>query len=133
MFAINYWAILISAVLSMVLGFLWYGPIFGEHWVKIVGADWMDREARKKMQRGAAKLYFLQFLLTAFQVFVLARFIAASGPVEAFWIWAGFIMPTVAGTAMWNNDSAKISWARFLIQGGYQLVLFAMFTYILGM
>ena len=41
-------------------------------------------------------------------------------------------MPTVAGAAMWNNDSAKISWARFMIQAGYQLVLFVMFGLILG-
>lgn len=133
MFAINYWAILISAVLSMILGFLWYGPLFGQHWMKIVGADWMDREARKKMQRGAARLYVVQFLLTIFQVTILSRFVADAGFTEAIWIWAGFVMPTIAGSAMWNNDSAKISWARFLIQGGYQLVIFIMFGCILGM
>jgi hypothetical protein len=69
-------------------------------------------------------------------VYVLAFYIAgwtdASGVENALWIWAAFVIPTVAGAAMWNNDSAKISWARFLIQGGYQLVLFVMFGLILG-
>jgi hypothetical protein len=41
-------------------------------------------------------------------------------------------MPTIAGTAMWNNDSKKISRARFLIQAGYQLILFVSFGAILG-
>jgi hypothetical protein len=43
-----------------------------------------------------------------------------------------FVMPIIAGTAMWNNDSKKIAWTRFLIQSGYQLVIFIIFGLILG-
>ncbi|HLD86035.1 MAG TPA: DUF1761 domain-containing protein [Patescibacteria group bacterium] len=133
---INYWAVLVCAVLAMALGFLWYGPLFGKKWMSIVGVGPADLAARQKMQQNVWKLYVAQFLLVLFQVWVLAYYIAgwqeASGLVNALWIWAAFIMPTVAGAAMWNNDSAKISWARFMIQAGYQLVLFVMFGLILG-
>jgi hypothetical protein len=79
-------------------------------------------------------LYVVQFLLTFFQVWVLAGLIGGSpdAPQNAIWIWAAFIMPTIAGSAMWNNDSKKISGARFLIQAGYQLILFVSFGAILG-
>ncbi|MEK7608678.1 MAG: DUF1761 domain-containing protein [Patescibacteria group bacterium] len=134
---INYWAVFVSAVLSMAVGAIWYGPLFGKKWMEIVGANAADIEARKKIQRGVWKLYLTQFLLTLFQVWVLAYYIEgwkeASGLTNALWIWAAFVMPTVAGTAMWNNDSAKISWARFLIQAGYQLVIFIIFGFVLGM
>ncbi len=136
MVGINYLAIIVASVLSMVVGAIWYGPLFGKKWAEIVGADMNDMEARKKMQKGATKLYVVQFLLTLFQVYVLAHFIKGWSDVSAIesslWIWAGFVMPTIAGTAMWNNDSARISWARFLIQSGYQIVLFVMFAFILG-
>lgn len=134
---INYLAVAVCAVLSMVIGAVWYGPLFGKKWMEIVGANPDDVEARKKMQKSAGPLYAVQFVLAFFQVWVLAYYIAnwedISGFQNALWIWAGFVMPTVAGSAMWNNDSARISWARFLIQGGYQLILFAIFGLILGM
>ena len=132
---INYLAILVSAILAMVVGAIWYGPLFGKKWLEIIGATEMDLEARKEMQKGAGKLYFVQFLLALLQIWILANYIAgweeAHGVVNALWIWAGFIMPTIAAGAMWNNDSAKVSWARFLIQAGYQLVMFVIFGFIL--
>ncbi|MBI5733369.1 MAG: DUF1761 domain-containing protein [Candidatus Kerfeldbacteria bacterium] len=133
---INYWTVLICAVLAMVIGAIWYGPLFGKKWMEIVNIKPTDLAAREKMQTGVWKLYFVQFLLTLFQVYVLAFYIAgwkdASGLENSLWIWAAFVMPIIAGTAMWNNDSAKISWARFLIQGGYQLILFVLFGLVLG-
>ncbi|MDO8488446.1 MAG: DUF1761 family protein [bacterium] len=37
MVPVNYLAILAAAVLSMVLGFLWFGPLFGQTWMKLMG------------------------------------------------------------------------------------------------
>lgn len=137
MITINYWAILVCAIISMIVGSIWYGPMFGKTWMKIICADVADPEARKKMQKSAGPLYLVQFLLTLFQLYVLAHFIKgweeASGVESALWIWIGFIMPTVAGSSMWNNDSAKISWTRFGIQAGYQLVMFVIYGLILGL
>ncbi len=133
---INYYAVLVCAVLSMVVGAIWYGPLFGKKWAEVVGVDMSNEEARKEMQKGVGKLYAVQFALALFQIYVLAHYIKGwtevSGVENALWIWAGFIIPTVAGSAMWNNDSSKISWTRFLIQGGYQLILFIMFGFVLG-
>jgi hypothetical protein len=135
MITINYLAVVVCAVLSMALGYVWYGPLFGKKWMEIVGSKPDDIEARKKMQQTVWRLYLTQFALTLFQVWVLAYYIkgwqGASGLGNALWIWAAFIVPTIAGTAMWNNDNAKISWARFLIQGGYQLILFVIFGLVL--
>ena len=137
---INYWAVLLCGVLSMVIGAIWYGPLFGRKWMEIVGANPDDIEARKKMQKSAGPLYVVQFLLTLFQVWVLDYVILAagawqvnSGIIISLWVWAAFVMPIIAGTAMWNNDSAKISWARFQHQAGYQLVIFVMFGSILSL
>jgi hypothetical protein len=132
---VNYLAILVASVLAMAVGAVWYGPLFGKRWLEVIGASELDIEERKKMQKSAGPLYLVQFVLTLFQVLVLAHLIAdtqiASGLERALWIWAAFVIPTLAAAAMWNNDSARISWARFLIQGGYQLVIFTIFGTIL--
>lgn len=121
---INYLAILVSAVIAMIIGALWYGPIFGKKWRKVSGK-----------KKGAKGLYITQFLVTLFQVWVLASFIGGWDDFDnvknILWIWAGFIIPTIAAGAMWDNDSKKVQWTRFLIQGGYQLIIFAVFGFIL--
>lgn len=133
--AVNYLAIITGAVLSMALGALWYGPLFGKKWMEIVGVNPDDMEAKNKMQKSAGPLYAVQFLLTLFQVLVLAHLVAdteiAGGLERALWIWAAFVIPTMAGAVMWTNDSRKLKWARFLIQGGYQLLLFTIFGLLL--
>ncbi len=132
---VNYWAIGAGAVFSMVLGAIWYGPIFGKKWMEIIGVDPSNLENRKKMQKSAGPLYFVQFILTLFQVLVLAHLIAdtqrVGGLERSLWIWAAFIIPTLAGAVMWTNQSGKLKWSRFLIQGGYQLILFIVFGLLL--
>lgn len=133
--SVNYVAIFVGAVLSMVIGALWYGPLFGKKWMEIVGVTPDDVEARKNMQKGAGPLYGVQFMLTLFQVLVLSHLIAdtarAGGVERALWIWAAFVIPTLAGAVMWTNEPGKQKWARFLIQGGYQLVIFLVFGLLL--
>jgi len=133
--SINYFAVVVGAVLSMAIGALWYGPLFGKKWLEIVGATSADLEARKQMQKSAGPLYGVQFVLTLFQVLVLAHLIAdttrVGGVERALWIWAAFVIPTLAGAVMWTNEPGKNKWARFFIQGGYQLVIFIVFGLLL--
>jgi hypothetical protein len=88
------------------------------------------------MQKAAGPLYGIQFLLTLFQAYILAGYLAnwtaISGLHQSLLIWSAFIMPIVAGSSMWNNDSKKIAWTRFLLQAGYQLILFVVFGLILS-
>lgn len=132
---VDYLAILACGVASLVLGFVWYGPLFGKKWMEIIGATAADRQARKEMQSKAMPLYVITFVLSLFQAYVLSLFISGwqevPGVENAIWIWAAFIVPTMAAVAMWNNDSSRIAWARFLIGAGYYLVLFITYGIIL--
>ena len=133
--SVNYFAIVVGAVLSMAIGAVWYGPLFGKKWLEIVGATAEDLEARKKMQAAAGPLYVVQFVLTLFQVLVLAHLIAdttrVGGLERSLWIWAAFVIPTLAGAVMWTNEEGRRKWARFLIQGGYQFTIFIVFGLLL--
>jgi hypothetical protein len=133
--SVNYWAIGSGAILSMIIGGIWYGPLFGKKWIQLVGVNPDDVAARKKMQKSAGPLYAVQFLLTLFQILVLAHLVAdtqiAGGLERSIWIWAAFVIPTLAGAVMWTNERGQLKWTRFLIQGGYQLVMFIIFGLLL--
>jgi hypothetical protein len=133
---INILSVLTCGIIAMVLGYVWYGPLFGKKWMEIIGATALDEEKRKEMEKKAGPLYVIQFLLALSQVYILAHFVKAwedgGGIGTAVWIWGGFVVPTVAASSMWNNDSNEVKLARFLIQSGYYLVLFVIFGYILG-
>ena len=133
--AINYGAILVGAFLSMVVGTVWYGPLFGKKWLEIIGVDANDEEKIKEMQKSSGPLYGVQLVLTLFQILVLAHLIAdtqrVTGLERSIWIWAAFVIPTLAGTIMWTDDAKKTKISRFLIQGGYQLVMFVIYGSLL--
>lgn len=134
---INYLAVLVCAILSMVIGMVWYGPyLFGPAWLEVMGVDPKDSRKIKASQKKYAPLYGVQFLLSLLQLYILAHFIAgwqeASGIESSLWIYLGFVLPTVAGAAMWSGKPKKLALSQFLMTAGYQLVCFIVFGYVLG-
>ena len=63
---INWLALVAAAILPLVTGFLWYGPLFGKAWMKESG---MTEEKAKQMN--PAKTYGLAVLMA----FIIAMFI----------------------------------------------------------
>ena len=128
---VNIWTVITGAILSMIIGAIWYGPLFGKKWMEILGISALDADVRKKMQKSAGPLYAVQFILTLFQILVLGHLVGEGkflgGLSGSLWIWAGFIIPTLAGAVMWTGGSAGLKWARFMIQAGYQLVMFVIY------
>ena len=120
----------------MVVGFFWYGPLFGKVWLDVSGLGKMDEKAKKAMMTGVWKLYIIQFLVSLFQLYVFALYIKGweeGDPYfNSFWIWAGFVMPSLFAATFWTAESTKNQLIRITLQGGYQLVMFLIFAYILG-
>jgi hypothetical protein len=143
---VNWWAIIVAAIASMVIGSIWYGPLFGKKWQEVMGVQYDNKspEEQKAMRKGMGMLYGAQFVLSILTIWILAHYTAivklttigmtstSVGIQNALWVWLGFIMPTVAGAAMWSGKSKRLSWNMFLISAGYNIVLFAVFGLILG-
>lgn len=133
---INIGHVVIASVLAMGIGGLWYGPVmFGRQWMKVMGIDSNDKEKVKKMQSEAGPLYTIQFILVIIQSIIISLLLKDSfyysSLMYVVMAWAAFVVPTIAGSCMWTNDSKEIKWLRFWIQTGYQFVLFLMFGLIL--
>ena len=121
---INYWAILVSAVASFILGYLWYSPLlFGKPWMKMMGFTHQSMEEAKK--KGMVKLYLGNFIATLIMVYILSHFVdyaqaktITDGLQLGLWVWLGFIATLLFGSLLWEGKPFKL----FLINSGYRLV-----------
>ncbi len=119
-------SIFVVAIIQMGLGMLWYGPfLFGKKWMEFMGVAGKSETELKAMQKDAQVLYIIQFLLSLLINTALAYAVSRGlvrGPVTAFAIWFGFIMPIQASAVLWDNLSKRGKWQKFLIMTGYQLI-----------
>ncbi len=134
---INFLAVLLCGVVAMIVGMVWYSKmLFGNAFMRAIGSNPnMLPEEMRAIQKKMWQLHLTQFVLVLFQVWVLSLFVKGlpETPIIALslLIWAGFVMVTTAGNAMWSARPRKMAWHMFLISSGYQLVLFVLFGLIL--
>ncbi len=109
---INYLAVLITGFLSMFIGFLWYGPLFGKSWMNLMN---FTKKNMKKMRMRPGTAYFWGFITALLMNYVLAFFVdyadATSfelGMQVGFWIWLGFFAPVMLGIVLWENKPFKL-------------------------
>jgi len=110
----------------MVLGFLWYGPVFGQAWKKEMG---FTDESMRKMKMSANQAYAMMAVTALVQAYVLAITLdiskVAFGGLDVamalqggFWLWLGFIAITQLGVVLWEGKS----WKLFFLNVSYSLV-----------
>lgn len=107
---INIWAVVVSAIASMAIGSIWYGPLFGKIFMKAMGMDQWSPEKQSAMKKQMPITYLLQFLASLLMFFVLARFVfymsdftVKGSLVVALWTWLGFVVPIKLGDALWGG------------------------------
>lgn len=123
---------LIMAVVTTVFGFVWYGPFFGTRFGAIIGmppAKDMTKEANTAFQKTMIPVYILSMVASFVLFFALAYFTVFIGPMNtssavlyAIFVWIGFIVPTLASSALWSGKSKRDSWHLFLITTGFNLL-----------
>jgi hypothetical protein len=108
--SVNFWAVLVSGVCSIIIGSLWYGPLFGKKFMRAMGMDtWSaERQAEEKKKMGLA--YFGQFVASIVMFYVLGWLMGAlnavtplNGVQVAFWVWLGFVVPVQYGQQIWGG------------------------------
>ena len=118
---INYIAVLLAALATMILGALWYSKLlFGSTWMRLIGRT--EEEIR---QSGTYRAYFFMTITAIIMAFVLAMIFDLTGTLtvvdavqNAFWLWLGFIATSTLSTVLYENRSPQLYW----IFASYQLV-----------
>lgn len=128
---VNLIAVLGAAIASMVLGFLWYGPLFGKMWMELSG---FKKEDIGKMKMSAQMGYvgaaitslvmayilalFLEVRTAPISIFIGAFDISLTAFATAFLIWFGFIATVSLGSVLWENKPFKL----YLLNNAYNLL-----------
>jgi hypothetical protein len=121
-------AILVAALAGFAVGALWYGPLFGKDWRRESGIT--EEKARPA---NMPKLYGTVLLLNLIAAASLAMFIGPSATWH-FGLFAGsmtgltFVATALGVIYLFESRSLRL----WLINAGYQVVIFSVMGLILG-
>lgn len=131
-YAVDYSAIIVAAIASMIVGFVWYMPaVFGRAWMKSGGIPESSMEAGKKkmplmMGAGLAAQFVMAYVLAH-----VGNAFGASGIsgalALAFWMWLGFVATVLLGSVLWEMKPVKY----YLINALYWLVSISVMAMII--
>jgi Protein of unknown function (DUF1761) len=124
---INYLAVLAAAIANMVIGSIWYGPLFGKIWMQLSGITPEKIDASKA--KGMGKSYSIAFVGSLVMSYVLAHALVFAGAyfkmsgmpaglMSGFWNWLGFVAPVTLGAVLWEGKP----WKLWVLMNGYYLV-----------
>lgn len=132
---INYLAILVSGIVSMFLGWSWYGPLFGKQWMALSGIT-MPPVITPEIKKGMTRGYIGTLVGAVITAFVLSNVLIAFGATTAgealriaFIAWLGFFVPTGMGMVLWEGKP----WKLYFIHIGYSLVSLGLMSLILAL
>lgn len=139
---INLVAVFASALAAIVLGSLWYGPVFGKPWMALMGYPEADMKkaktdpiAKKKMVRsyglmavGAFVMAFVMAYAVEFASAYTKTYGISAGLMSGFWNWLGFVAPVHMGAQLWEGKP----WKLFAINAGYHFVSLTIMGLILA-
>ena len=136
-----YLAILIAAIAAQVLGFLWYGPLFGKKWMALM--KFSEKDMNKAKQKGMAKTYLMSFVASLVTAAVLSFFVGflvdVTGATPVLWnglagalvgvlVWLGFVATKSLGSVFWEGKS----WSLYFLNTAYDLVNLLLMGAIIG-
>jgi len=133
---VNVWAVLVCAIATMVLGFLWYSPmLFAKPWTILMGYDPNDKQKMEEMRKSAGPSYLMSFIASLLSALVLGKLIQVSGTTNAIdglkiglVVWLGFVTTVQFTNALFSRQPNKL----YMINTGYQAVCYIAMGAILG-
>lgn len=131
--------IIIAVVAMHIIGFIWYGPLFGKQWMRVIGKDPANKEEMDRAKKGMGITYALNILFTVMQCVALAIVIGAFEVINApqgMWIavlmWLGFVIPYEGAMAIFGGKPRPLSIKMFFIGIGYRLLALLAAGMIIG-
>jgi hypothetical protein len=133
---VNLLAVLVSALATMVVGFVWYSPVlFARPWMVLMGYDPNDKAKIAEMQKSAGPSYMLSLVASLVSAAVLGKIIVIAtinsplyGMKMGLAVWLGFVTTVQLTNSLFSRQPAKL----YAINTGYQLVCFLAMGAILG-
>ncbi len=125
------WVVIVVAALAQfVIGWIWYGPLFGKTWMSMMGMSQpsMSRE-------GMGKTFVLSFVASLVTAAVLSKLVGmmaaktfGGGITAGFWVWLGFVATVTLSSVLYEKRSLNL----YALNNGYWLVSLAVMGAILA-
>ena len=103
-------AVLAAAIVGYIVGFIWYGPLFGKAWMSLMKLD-----PKNMKKEGMVGKMVVGFIATVVMTYVLAYMLAATQAtvfadalMTGFMIWLGFFAATMLGQVLWEGKPTKL-------------------------
>lgn len=100
---VNWLAVIVGVIGSNVLGFLWYGPLFGETWMRMIGKTRDQIEA-------SGSMYVVTIVGAAIAMTALAIFVGAVGA-------STLVEGLIAGAVAWIGLGATATFLYTTFEG----------------
>jgi hypothetical protein len=118
---VNWLAVLVGVVATNALGFLWYGPLFGETWLRMIGK-------KREELHASSSMYVVTAVASAITMVALSLIVHAFGA-------GSFVQGLIAGVVTWVGIGATATFVYTTFEGpptnvwmlnaAYQLVIYA--------
>lgn len=131
---INFYAIVLAAVVSFMFGWLWYGVLFPRQWLAALGKT----EEEMKAEGRSPLPFAIAFIAQLIMAWVLAGVIGHLGPgevtfkngvISAFFLWLGFVITTLAVNHAFQGTRRALT----LIDGGHWLGVLLLQGAVIGL
>lgn len=119
MHEVNLLAVLVAGIVPMIIGALWYGPLFGKRWMELM--ETTEEEVREGFN--PLKTHGLGFLLSLVTAYVLAQLLAeyAGGAMVgvhvALLALIAFVLPVSHQSVAYEGRKAGLAWLNILFNG----------------
>ena len=114
MHEVNLLAVLVAGVVPMVIGALWYGPIFGQRWMALM--ETTEEELREGFN--PLKVHGVGFVLALVTAYVIAQLVAEVSPESVSSMGGG------GESAMVGVHVALMALVAFVLPAAHQSVTF---------
>lgn len=133
---VNYWAVLVAGISSMVVGSVWYARgVFGNTWAKLAHVD-MDKDMKSSKLAIMMGSVFLASLLTAY-IIAHVTFLSNSyfkndflqdALSTAFWLWLGLTAARILTHDLFERRPTKLT----LLTLGNEFVTIMLMGLVIG-
>jgi hypothetical protein len=131
--SVNWWAVALSALSAMFIGFIWYTPLFGKTWKNLTPG--VRNKSEKEMMSRMGPAFGMAILCNILMAYVLAVILrhtgahtVTAGAVTALWIAVGVVFTTNLYNAIFSWKPMKLFW----IDVGYPMLCVVVMGAIIG-
>jgi hypothetical protein len=117
---VNWLAVVVGTVLSMAMGALWYGPLFGQRWLRLIGKTEDELEADPMDYIKTAVAAFVAMLILNVAVVVFGASSLLDGVLLGGFLFLGFGATATYVYTTFEGPPESV----WLLYGAYQLVVY---------